>query len=233
MPAQTATQQATALVADLQLRLRQAADPGRAGSMQAYMKTDQPFYGIQAGPRRRLFRQAHSAHPLTSRRAWELAVRRLWGGARREDMYQALELVEAYPAYLDGASWPLLEELVKSATHWDTLDWIAAKLVGALVRLDRSFESSLIAWWSSERMWVRRASLLAHLHHKGETNTGLLASTILALADDPDFFIRKAIGWVLREYAKTDPAWVREFVDDHQGRLSPLSQREARKRLDS
>jgi 3-methyladenine DNA glycosylase AlkD len=68
---------------------------------------------------------------------------------------------------------------------------------------------------------VRRASLLAHLHHKGETNTGLLASTILALADDPDFFIRKAIGWVLREYAKTDPAWVREFVDDHQGRLSP------------
>jgi len=223
--------QAAAFVADLRRRMLRAADPAKAPQMQAYMKTDQPFYGIQAGPRRRLFGQALKEHPLTTRQAWEMAIRQLWAADRREAMYQALELAERFPIYLDETSWPLLTDLVQTATHWDTLDWIAAKLVGPVVRANRGLERDLIAWRSTPSLWVRRASLLAHLHHGHDTNLPLLETTILALAGDPDFFIRKAIGWVLRELARTKPDWVRQFVAQHAGQLSPLSRREALKHL--
>lgn len=89
-------------------------------------------------------------------------------------------------------------------------------------------------WCSGDHdrnLWVRQASVLAHLRHKDETNLGLLSETIDALAPERDFFIRKAIGWVLREYAKTDPEWVRRFVRAREGTLSGLSRREALKHL--
>jgi 3-methyladenine DNA glycosylase AlkD len=126
----------------------------------------------------------------------------------------------------------LYERLVRSAPHWDTLDWIAAKLISPLVRQHREFEAELIKWSADDNFWVRRAALLAHLHHKEETNTDLLGQTILRLCHEKEFFIRKAIGWVLRDYAYTDPAWVRAFVAAHETELSGLSRREALKQID-
>ncbi len=207
------------------------ADPGRAVEMQRYMKTTQPFYGVPTPLRKEIFRQGRKAAPLTCRADYEAAVRALWSGTFREEMYMALEVAGGFKRFHSEESWPLYQELVATATHWDTLDWLASRIVGPLVQRNRALERDLVAWSDSPNLWVRRASLLAHLKHKKDTNTELLAATILKLAGDRDFFIRKAIGWVLRDYSYTNPAWVAVFVREHKDSLSGLSRREALKQL--
>ncbi len=195
------------------------------------MKTEQPFYGIKSTPRRALLRTALNAYPITSRSEYEAVIRELWAGRYREEMYLALDVAERYKPYRDLASWQLYVELMREAGWWDTLDWIAAKLIGLLVLQHPELEAELIEWRTDPNMWVRRASLLAHLKHKQATNQPLLAETILLLADEEEFFIRKAIGWVLREYAKVNPQWVIDFVAAHEATLAPLSKREALKNV--
>lgn len=219
------------LVAALHAAMHAAADPEKAAGMQAYMRTDQPFYGVQAGPRRRIFVEQARRFPVTSRAEYEAVILELWNGTFREDQYQALEVAERYKRYRDVESWPLYEHLVRTASNWDTLDWIAGKLLSPLVLQHRAFEADLVRWSQDENLWVRRAALLAHLHHRDRTNTTLLADLILRLAPERAFFIRKAIGWVLRDYSYTNPAWVAAFVASHQDVLSGLSQREALKQI--
>ena len=219
------------LVTYLRQAMSDAGDPAQAPAMQAYMKTDQPFYGVQAGPRREIFRAALKQHPIRSREEYGNTVRDLWGGVYREEMYLALDLAQQAKVYRDLASWPLYVEMMRTATNWDTLDWIAATLLGDLLCQHREKETEVRAWVDDANLWVRRTSLLIHLKHKGETNLPMLSAAILHLAPEKEFFIRKAIGWVLREYAKTDPDWVRAFVDDHREQLSGLSVREALKNL--
>lgn len=218
------------LVHFIRSELARHAAPGKVAEMQRYMKTTQPFYGVATPLRKEIFRQARGAYPLESRSDYEAAVRELWTGNFREEMYMALE-VAGIKVFHSEPSWPLYEELVATASHWDTLDWLASRIVGPLVLRNRALERHLIAWSDSPKLWVRRASLLAHLKHKDQTNTDLLAATVLKLADEKDFFIRKAIGWVLRDYSYTNPAWVEAFVEQHTSRLSVLSRREALKQL--
>lgn len=219
------------LAESLRAAMRAAADPAVAAGMQAYMKTDQPFYGIQADPRRRLFKETAHRFPIATRAEYEAVVRALWEGPCREDQYQAIEAAGHYRRFHDAASWPLYEHLVRTATHWDTLDWIAGRLLSPLVLRHRAFEADLARWAQDDNLWVRRAALLAHLHHRDQTNTALLADLILRLAPERAFFIRKAIGWVLRDYSYTDPAWVEAFVAAHADVLSGLSRREALKHV--
>ncbi|KAA3615525.1 MAG: DNA alkylation repair protein [Calditrichaeota bacterium] len=211
--------------------LNDAADFNKAKSMAAYMKTLQKFYGVQAAPRRKICREALNEFPINSPDAWNKIVLILWRGESREEMYLALDIVERYKKYHDENAWPLFELLTRTATNWDTLDWIASQFVGGLVAQNRAFEAKIISWRRDSNFWVRRASLLVHLNHKKETNIALLNDTILCLADESEFFIRKAIGWVLREYAKTDPVWVKNFVQKNEVKLSGLSKREALKNL--
>lgn len=212
--------------------MAQARDPAKAAPMQAYMKTDQPFYGIQAKERRAIFKECVAAHPVDCQSDYEDVVRTLWDGERREDMYQALETAEHFKTFRTAASWRLYEELVYSAPHWDTLDWIAGKLVSALLLQERArFEKRLVAWRTDDNFWVRRASLLAHLHHGKETDRELLGETIQLLMPEKEFFIRKAIGWILRDFANTDPLWVIEFTRQVEQGLSGLSRREALKHV--
>lgn len=220
------------LVEDLQAGLAGAADPEKARPMQAYMKTDQPFYGVQSGLRRTLFKEAVHRHEVSSRTEYEEIVLTLWEGVYREEMYQALEVAEHFKRFRDADAWPLFEHLVHTADWWDTLDWIAGKLVSPLVLKHRKFEARLVEWARSDHLWTRRASLLAHLHHKNRLNKDLLASTILQLAGEREFFIRKAIGWILRDYSYANPDWVEAFVSEHASELSALSRREALKQIE-
>lgn len=211
--------------------MKAAADPESAPQMQSYMKTDQQFYGIKATPRRKIFRKAAKQFDIDSGKEYEKVIRQLWNGKSREDMYQALEVAERYKQYRTKEVMPLFEYLADTATNWDTLDWIAGKLISELVREHREFEAKLKEWRISDNMWLRRTSLLAHKGHREETNTELLAETILMLADEDEFFIRKAIGWILRDYSYANPEWVEAFVEEHSDKLSGLSQREALKKI--
>ncbi len=216
------------------MKMALARNPAKAAPMQAYMKTQQPFYGIQAKERRSIFKECVAAHPIEEQNDYEDVVRTLWDGEHREDMYQALETAEYFTTFRTADSWRLYEDLVHSAPHWDTLDWIAGKLVSKLLLSERArFETRLIGWSKDENRWVRRASLLAHLHHGKQTNRELLGTTIRQLMPEKDFFIRKAIGTILRDFADTDPLWVIEYVRQIETGLSGLSKNEALKHVDN
>jgi len=211
--------------------LKRHGDVTKAPQMQAYMKTDQPFYGIQSKLRKQIFRDAIKRYPIDSRHEWEKVILELWNGTHREEMYQALEVAERYKIYHNEAAWQLFETLLRSATNWDTVDWLSSNLIGQLVDKYRHFEKELWKWTDDENFWVRRASLLSHLKHKEKTNIKLLSQTILKLAHEKEFFIRKAIGWILRQYSYTDPEWVLQFVERYENKLSGLSKREALKAI--
>ena len=168
--------------------------------------------------------------PITCRTEYEAVIQELWQDEYRENNYQALEIAELQK-YHSIESFDLSERLVKSAPHWDTLDWLAGKIVSPLVLKHRQLEENLRKWNTNDSFWVRRASLLSHLHHKEELNTALLSEFILRLTHEQEFFIRKAIGWILRDYSYVNPQWVSDFVKKHETKLSGLSKREALKRI--
>ncbi len=206
-------------------------DPLKALQMQAYMKTKQQFYGVQSKLRKQIFRDAIKRHPISSQEEWEKVIIELWNGKHREEMYHALEVAEKYKKYHTENAWQLFEKLLRTATNWDTVDWLSSNLIGRLVEKYRYLENDIWIWTYDDNFWVRRASLLVHLKHKEETNIRLLSQTILKLAHEKEFFIRKAIGWVLRQYSYTNPEWVVQFVEQYEDKLSGLSKREALKAI--
>jgi 3-methyladenine DNA glycosylase AlkD len=219
-----------ALVAAVRAALRGPADPGRAAGMRAYLKTTEPCLGVRLPEVRRLTRAAVGAHPPASVDDVVDAAGRLWReAAYREERYAAQAVVGLRMARGDLRLLPLLQEMLTTGAWWDLVDGTAPR-VGELLSADPAMvEPVLRGWARSPDRWLRRSAVIAQLGFKERTDTGLLTDVVLANADDPDFFLRKAIGWALRDYAKTAPDWVAAFVRAHP--LSALSRREATKHL--
>jgi 3-methyladenine DNA glycosylase AlkD len=220
----------TALITDVRAALRDLADPERAAGMQAYLKTAEPCLGVRLPEVRRVTRAAAATHPPASVAEVIDAAGRLWRDAvHREERYAAQTLVGLPVARGDLRLLPLLEEMVTTGAWWDLVDGTAPR-VGELLSADpATMDPVLREWARSPDRWLRRTAVIAQLGFKERTLTGLLTDVVLANADHPDFFLRKAIGWALRDYAKAAPDWVAAFVKDHP--LSPLSRREATKHL--
>ena len=123
--------------------LKRHGDVIKAPQMQAYMKTDQPFYGVQSKLRKQIFRDAVKKYPITSHEEWEKVILELWNGTHREEMYQALEVAERYKIYHAENAWNLFEQLLRSAPNWDTVDWLSSNLIGKLVYNYQHFEKQL------------------------------------------------------------------------------------------
>jgi 3-methyladenine DNA glycosylase AlkD len=215
--------------------LRDVADPVKAPIMQAYMKSTMPYLGIQATPLRRVARAVFSAHKLESYREWRDAVLELWRGARyREERYIAIELA-GYPAYRKFRTLealPMYEEMITTGAWWDYVDSIASHRMGELLRLyPAEMRRVLRKWAKSDDMWKRRSAILAQLGFKADTDLALLYDCIRPSIREKEFFLRKAIGWALRQFAKSDPKEVSRYVAEHEAQLSPLSRREALKNV--
>lgn len=209
------------------------AEPGAAPGMQAYMKSAMPFRGIAKPARERLLQTLVTDHPVPDAAALLAEARELWDGARyREERYLALALVghRHHRSWVE-ASWVtgLFQGWIAEGGWWDFTDEIATRHVGPLVREHR-MQPLMRAWSAHPDRWLRRTSVICQLGAKADTDLALLTDAIEANLNDPDFFLRKAIGWALRQHARTDPTWVRRFVDAHPG-LSPLSRREALRHL--
>lgn len=215
--------------------LAAAADADKAGPMQAYMKSELPFRGVPSPQRRALAREAFVAHPLQDRGSWQATVRELWDGAAyREERYLAIDLtgVRAARRWQDPGTVPLYDHMIVTGAWWDYVDELAIRRLGPILRSDQVTLGRLLRSWAVDPdRWRRRTAVIAQVGAKAATDTDLLAAVIDANLDDPDFFLRKGIGWALREYAKTDPRWVRAYVEDHADRISGLSRREALKHL--
>lgn len=199
--------------------------------MQAYMKSAMPYLGVPSPAHSRVCREVFTAHPIEGFEAWHDTVLALWREAtHREERYTAIALARhrRYRALRDRHALPLYEEMVVSGAWWDYVDTVASHLVGELLAADREWTSAQMREWArSPDLWKRRTSILCQLGHKAATDLDLLYECIEANLDERDFFIRKAIGWALRQYAWTDPDEVARYVAEHRDRLSPLSKREA------
>jgi 3-methyladenine DNA glycosylase AlkD len=221
---------------DVRATLRAAADPSKAAPMQAYMKSAMPYYGVPSPARRVISRAVRTRHPFDDRARWERAIRRLWDEAEhREERYVAIDLTDRRP-WQDAGTIPLYRHLIVTGAWWDFVDEVAIRRVGPILRADPiPVGATLRAWAVEEDLWLRRSAIIAQVGSKSATDTALLTEVIDANLGDHalerNFFIRKGIGWALREHAKTDPQWVRAFVDARTGRLSALSIKEATKHL--
>jgi 3-methyladenine DNA glycosylase AlkD len=224
-----------ALIRDLRHSLQQAADPARAPAMQAYMKSALPFYGVAAPAAKRVFTAVLNAHPLPDRDTWRSTVLGLWRDAtHREEWYGALALAghRAYRTYQDPETLDLYRELVVTGAWWDVVDDLASHKVGTILRAHHEVvRPVMVQWAQNEDMWLRRCAILSQLGSKADTDLGLLEACVEPNLDDREFFIRKAIGWALRQVAWHDPAWVQSYVAAHADRLSALSRREALKNI--
>lgn len=224
-----------AFISQLDAALQAAANPQRAPAQQAYMKSAMPFLGITAPELRQLCAAAHKAHPFTDRQQWIETVMALWRGARyRERRYAALDLLQrpGYRHWLDVSLLPQLEELIVSGAWWDYVDTLAVNQFGSLLRQQPDIIRPLLRDWSvDDDLWKRRTAILAQLKFKADTDPQLLFELIEPSLPSREFFLRKAIGWALREYSKTDAGTVIDYVNANGDRLSGLSQREALKVL--
>ncbi|WP_353114266.1 DNA alkylation repair protein [Microbacterium sp.] len=217
------------LASDIRAALQDAADPALAPGQQAYMKSEMPFLGVRVPEARRLTRAL--ARGEKDADVLRTAALELWRGAvHREERYAAQELMSLRPlrGLLDDL--PLHEEMVRTGTWWDHVDEVAHRLADLLDAHPTEMGVELRVWADDEDMWMRRVSIIAQLGRKDATDRTLLTDAIEPNIADREFFIRKAIGWALRDFARADPDWVREFVAAHPT-LSPLSRKEALKHL--
>ncbi|WP_213455907.1 DNA alkylation repair protein [Rhizomonospora bruguierae] len=209
-----------------------AQDPARATAMTAYMREQFPFLGLPAPAQSRLSREVLAGLPRPDEATLDAVARACWALAEREYQYFACGLLRrrvkvCSPGFLATARY-----LVENRSWWDTVDTLAAHVVGPLVLAHPELAAELDRWIADENLWLVRTAILHQLTGKERTDADRLFAYCTARAGHPDFFIRKAIGWALREYAKTDPAAVRAYVRGQHARLSPLSVREALKNID-
>ncbi|MCF3130251.1 DNA alkylation repair protein [Streptomyces olivochromogenes] len=208
-----------------------AADPERAAAMRAYMKDVAPFLGIPTPDRRALSRAVLAGTPRPDESDCTALALRCWELPEREYHYFAVDYLRRHAARCSSGFLPVARHLVTTVPWWDTVDLLAAHLVGALVAADPELVADMDRWIADDDLWVARTALLHQLRHKERTDADRLFAYCLLQSGHPDFFIRKAIGWCLREYAKTDPEAVRDFLARERGRFAPLTVREALKNI--
>lgn len=209
-----------------------AADPDRAPGMQAYMKSAMPYLGVRVPVVRALTTAAARDRPPSSVAQLVATATVLWRGAtHREHRYAAAALTRLRMA--DGALelLPLHEEMIVTGAWWDHVDEVAPRLGRLLLAHPDEVRPLLLTWSVAPDRWLRRAAILAQLGARARTDVDLLTRVTDANAADREFFVRKAIGWALRDYARSDPAWVADFVAARADVLSSLSRREATKHL--
>jgi 3-methyladenine DNA glycosylase AlkD len=222
------------IVERLRADLAAQADSSAAVEMQRYMKSAMPFRGVAKPARERLLKAAVAAHPLADAAELDAVVRELWDGAEfREERYLALSLTghRSYLPWLDPSWMPLLRHWIVTGGWWDFTDEIASRRIGPLLRAHpQALRPVVRGWIKDPDRWLRRTSVICQLQAGPATDTALLTEAIEANLADPDFFLRKGIGWALRQHTRIDPDWVRAFVAAHPD-LSPLSRREALRHL--
>jgi 3-methyladenine DNA glycosylase AlkD len=201
-----------------------------AKGQSAYMKNHFAFFGIKSPERKALQRSFFRKDQTPKKEDLPQVIRILWEQPQRELQYCAQELALKYVKNQDKWDLELYEYMVTHKSWWDTVDFIASNLVGAYFKnFPEEKETAIKKWLASEHIWLQRTALLFQLKYKDQLDTSLLKYIITRLLGSDEFFINKAVGWILREYSKTNPHWVLAFVEKHE--LHPLSKREALKWL--
>lgn len=210
--------------------LRAAAEPSRAAGQQAYMRSAMPFLGVRVPDVRRLTRGVVRDLGVTDPSVLAAAAGTLWDEAtHREERYAAAALLGLRPLRGDPSLVPLYEHMARTGAWWDHVDELAHRMAEQHDVHPEATAALVRSWAVDDSLWIRRLAVLSQLGRKDRVDLDLVGDVIEPNRADPAFFIRKAIGWALRDVSATHPAWVRSYVDRHE--LSPLSRREALRRV--
>lgn len=217
-------------VASIKILLAGHASPVQAGPMKKYMRDQFEYLGIKSPQLKSLFRQVIQKHGMPPFDELDILIHELWELPEREYQYLAISLMERLEKKLPASAIQTLEYMMVNKSWWDTVDNISHVVGVHFKRYPEIREKYLAKWRTSEDIWLRRTAILFQLDYKEETDFDLLRDIIQENLGSNEFFINKAIGWSLRQYARVDPNTVKKFVEATQ--LHPLSRREAMKHLD-
>lgn len=234
-PSAACVGQTSKLLRKLRRELRAVAAPSKAPAMQAYMKSAMPYLGVQTPSLRKVCRTVFADLEFSNSDEWRTRVLGLWRAAKfREERYAAIALTghKRAATFQTPAAMAVYEELIVTGAWWDFVDDIASHRVGPiLARFPIPMRRKMLAWSRCGDMWKRRTAILCQLGFKHATDVDLLYACIEPSLESQEFFLRKAIGWALRQYAWSNPKEVRRYVRVNRGRLSALSYREAIKNI--
>ena len=216
-------------LADLLKELGVAKNPEKAGSMEAYMRHQFSFLGVEGPERNALYKKYFPSAKKTKVIDWDF-VGTCWEKEPREYQYVGANYLKAMQSYLTESDLPKLEHLVVTKSWWDTVD-ILDRVAGSLVYDKPELGEIILQWSLSDNIWLRRIAIDHQLLRKEKTDVHLMEKILLNNLDQTEFFINKAIGWALRDYSKTNPDWVARFIEKNKERMAELSIKEASKYL--
>lgn len=210
-------------------QLYQHANPQEAPKMASYMKNQFGFLGIRTPKRKHLCQDFFKQAKISEQIDWQV-VMQLWNLPEREFQYVACDYLRLLQSHLTVQDLPKLKELVQTKSWWDTIDSLD-RTIGNIEFPSEILNQTMLKWSKDNNIWLRRIAIDHQLLRKNKTNTALLEQILLNNLGQSEFFINKAMGWALRDYSKTNPDWVREFLKQHRQCLSPLTLKEASKYL--
>jgi len=203
-------------------------DSNKKKQMEAYMKNKFIFFGIPQPLRQLILKDIKTKYHFQWTSDTKELVNILWNSDHRELQYIAMDILKPLSKKLTLEDLDWVESMIVHKSWWDTVDFLATHLVGHILSNSENKENYAISRIENDHMWLNRTALLFQLKYKKETNWNLLQTLILMSESSNEFFIRKAQGWALREYSKTNPLVVRTFVENNP-QLSGLTRREAMK----
>lgn len=204
-------------------------DEEAAGKMAAYMRGKFTYYGIPTPERRAVYKSMLGREKKNGLVDWNF-LERCWNDEHREFQYVVKDYLVAMQKFLAYDDVATIERFVRSKQWWDTIDGLD-RVIGNIAFTDSRINDLMLRWSEDEDFWVRRIAIDHQLCRKRATDVTLLERILVNNFGSSEFFINKAIGWSLRDYSKSDPEWVRDFIDRHGQKMHPLSIREAKKYL--
>lgn len=205
------------------------ANPQRALEMSAYMKHIDEFYGIPSPQRKQFAKDILNSHGKDALLDWQEIILSLMDKGKREGMYSAIEFAEKAHKHWEEDAIDFLMILILHRSWWDTVDAIAPLIGIYFEKFPEKRDAYIAQWMESENFWLWRICLLFQKRYKNETDEQLLYAISVKLAAEKEFFIRKGMGWALREYSYVNPESVRDFVE--KSPLSALTKKEALKAI--
>ena len=223
------------LLPQLRKALRLAGDPVRAPKMRSYMKSALPYHGVPTPLLRQICKATFKDVWFETASQWQAEVLGLWRDARfREERYAAIYLTgdKRAQSFQTPSAMKMYEELIVTGAWWDYVDEIASHRVGPILRNHPApMRRKMLSWSKSNNLWKRRTAIICQLGFKADTDLPLLYACIEPSLGSREFFLQKAVGWALRQYAWTDAAEIKKYVQINRVRLSALSYREALKNI--
>lgn len=202
-------------------------DSEKAESMSKYMRNQFKFYGLQTPKRRKLYKDLIKEEKKTGKIDWDF-LDKCYNDEHREFQYLVCDYLKAMTNFLTYEDIPKIREYVKTKEWWDTIDSLD-KVIGEIGLEDKRVNDLMLKWSQDDDFWIRRISIDHQLGRKEKTDCELLEAILINNFGSDEFFINKSIGWALRDYSKTNPDWVKNFIDKNKSQMNKLSIKEASK----